>query len=229
MPLIIFDVNGTLLDPSAIDEALGLEAAAGVGLDSLDDAIFQSMTDALVGDYRPFPQYLKAALKRRLALAGHGLARLDDALDVAAQMPPFPDAAEALAKLRAGGLRIAALTNSARAGAERALRNAGLLGFFDELTGSDEVETYKPSPRMYERALAKQDASPADAWMVAAHGWDLVGAKRVGLQTAWISHKEQVLLETVPPPDVSGVSLLDVATAIIEVTTAQTPADRRGQ
>lgn len=216
--LVVFDVNGTLLDPGAIDRALALDDRHGLGVDALDDAVGQSMVDALAGAYRPFSDYLEAALRRRLTLAGHDLARLDAALQAAQRMPAFPDAAAALDRLRAAGFRIAALTNSPRAAAEQSLDAAGLLASFDELTGSDEAETYKPSPRMYELALTKGSVSAADAWMVAAHGWDLLGAKRAGLRTAWIAAKERILLDTVPRPDVSGASLTEVAEAIVGTT-----------
>jgi 2-haloacid dehalogenase len=54
--------------------------------------------------------------------------------------------------------------------------------------------------------------------MVAAHGWDLMGAKRVGLTTAWVSRKEGRLLATVPKPDVTGDDLLAAADRIVELS-----------
>jgi len=52
--------------------------------------------------------------------------------------------------------------------------------------------------------------------MVAAHGWDLMGAKRVGMITAWVSRKEGRLLSTLPEPDVIGDDLLSVANRILQ-------------
>jgi 2-haloacid dehalogenase len=47
--------------------------------------------------------------------------------------------------------------------------------------------------------------------MVAAHGWDLLGASRTGLRTGWVSRKERYPLETHPQPDASGTNLLALA------------------
>ena len=59
---IAFDLNGTLLDPSALLGA-GREQT---GRAALDDAVMQAMADTITGVHRPFPDYLKAALERRL-------------------------------------------------------------------------------------------------------------------------------------------------------------------
>ncbi|GAC1437611.1 MAG: hypothetical protein NVSMB51_12050 [Solirubrobacteraceae bacterium] len=221
MNTVTFDVNGTLLDPEAIDAALELPPGEGLAVRALDDAIAQSMTDALAGDHRPFSSYLVAALRRRLALGGLGESRLGAAREVAAAMPAYADALPALARLRGAGFRLAALSNSAREDAEWSLEHAGLREAFDCVTGSDEVGTFKPAPAMYERSLAKLGVPAAGAWMLAAHGWDLLGARRAGMRTAWVSRKELILLETVPEPDVRAASLLDAAKLIVAGASAR--------
>lgn len=50
--------------------------------------------------------------------------------------------------------------------------------------------------------------------MVAARGWDLLGAHHVGMRTAWISRGEGRLLDTLPAFDLAGADLLDVARAV---------------
>ena len=37
-------------------------------------------------------------------------------------------------------------------------------------------------------------ADPAGVVMVAAHWWDVLGASRAGLRTAWVARKEKVLM-----------------------------------
>jgi hypothetical protein len=56
---------------------------------------------------------------------------------------------------------------------------------------------------------------PAEIVLVSAHWWDVTGVKRVGLGTAWVSAKEQVLMPGSPAPDVQAPSLLDVAQGIV--------------
>jgi 2-haloacid dehalogenase len=218
MPLrwVLFDMNGTLLDPRGIAAALGPEEQhRGLVEESFKEALLQSMADTLSGGYRPLPEYLRAALERRLLLAGEGADRLDAAMQKASAMDPFPEAAEALDRLRAGGLELAVLTNSATDGAEASLERAGLRDRFAVVVGSDVVRVFKPHPDVYRHGLAAVGAEPAEACMVAAHGWDLMGARRVGLATAWVSRSERHVLATLPDPDVRADDLVGAATGIL--------------
>ncbi len=57
-------------------------------------------------------------------------------------------------------------------------------------------------------------AEPADATMVAAHWWDLRGAREVGMRVAWVARGEGALSSLLPDPDAQGADLLEVADAI---------------
>lgn len=213
---VLFDMNGTLLDPT------GLAAALGGGQEhrrmveeGFDEALLQSMADTMSGGYRPLPDYLRAALERRLLGSGEGTARLDAAMEKASAMDPFPEAADALDRLRDGDLELAVLTNSATASAEASLQRAGLRDRFAAVVGSDAVGVFKPHPDVYRRGLSEVGAEAGEACMVAAHGWDLMGARRVGLKTAWVSRKEGRLLATLPEPEVLADDLLGAANGIL--------------
>ncbi len=199
----LFDLNGTLLDPSGIGEPLGLGPEQSAA--AFDDAVTASMAETLSGGYRPLPGLVGAALRRRAEAAGRPLGGLEEALDRAAHMPAYPEAGDALATLRARGVHPGVLTNSPRAGAEEALEAAGLE--VDLVAGSDAVEAFKPDPRLYRHGLAAARAEPWEACLVAAHWWDLLGAARAGLRTAWVARKEEALFATVEP-DLSGRDLL---------------------
>jgi 2-haloacid dehalogenase len=59
------------------------------------------------------------------------------------------------------------------------------------------------------------DVDPADAWMVAAHAWDLAGARGVGMRTAWLSRLESRFDENFGAPDVTGNNLRDAMEKVI--------------
>lgn len=215
MTWVVFDLNGTLTDPASLEGALGGDGWSGLGEQVLDDAIAQAMTDSLAGDYRPFPDYLRAALRRRLALEQRPLGRVDEAMSAAAALAPHPEARQALNRLRDAGLELAVLTNSARRAAEATLAAAGLRGCFEHVMGSDDVRAYKPSAAMYAMAVERLSVPAQECWMAAAHGWDILGAATMGMRTAWVARKERLLLDTVPDPDVQGADLLEVAGHIL--------------
>jgi 2-haloacid dehalogenase len=211
---VLFDVNGTLLDPGGLT-ATWEGAPRGVGLRVLDDAVAQSMVDTMTGEFRPFADYLRSALAARAALLGLGDEAVSAGVEAAAALPPYPDAADALARLKLSGATLAAVTNSAADGARSALRGAGLLDCFHAVLGADAVGAYKPDPRVYTRALDSLGTPAAETWFVAGHWWDVAGAKRAGMRTVWIARDEGELLDTVPEPDVRAADLAGAAAALI--------------
>jgi len=59
-------------------------------------------------------------------------------------------------------------------------------------------------------------ASTAETCFVSTYWWDVAGAKRSGLHTAWVARRERSLLDTVPAPDYRGRDLAEVADAIVD-------------
>ena len=210
-PTIIFDLNGTLTDPAAIGAPW---QSPRLGLAVLRSAIESAMTDALTETYRPFSEHVAAAVGVQVQRHGLDPEHIEDATQAAARLPAFPDARPALEKLLAAEKRLAVLTNSGAASGEQTLEAAGLAGYFDAIIGVDAVDNVKPHRSTYDHALEVLDVSPDDALLVAAHGWDVTGAKRAGLATCWIERGEHHLIGTAPEPDIRAADLLDAARQI---------------
>lgn len=226
---VLFDLNGTLLDPGAIAAPLGgKEEDRRLVTEAFHDALLLMMADRLSGGaYRPLPEYLRASLERALRAADGDLDCLEAAMQRAAAMPPFPEAGSALSRLRAADLDVGVLTNSTTEAAERALAACGLRDRLEVVIGGDEVQTFKPDPRVYEHAVARLEVDPAQIVLVAAHGWDVMGAMRAGLRGAWIARGERWLVPIVPAPDATGDDLEDVAGEIVTLQTSGWPPARR--
>jgi FMN phosphatase YigB (HAD superfamily) len=112
---VLFDLNGTLLDPGGVGEPLGLSREGSLA--ALDDAIFGSMAETFSGSYRPLPHFLRAALVLRAGTESG----IEDAMERARAMPAYPDCTPALEQLGSAGVTTGVLTNSARETAEAAL------------------------------------------------------------------------------------------------------------
>lgn len=209
---VLFDVNGTLTDPSGLGEAWG---RPDLGARILRCAIETAMTDTLVGVHRPLAEHLRGALELEAERSGLDPRHLDDAADRATHLSPFDDAGPALDLLRDAGVEIAALTNSGAAAGRATLRAAGLLDRFDQVFGVEAVDAFKPDPRTYAHALAHLRAEPRDVVLVAAHGWDVAGAARSGLRTGFVSRGERALSPMTGVPDFRAPDLLGMARAIV--------------
>lgn len=195
MRAVLFDLNGTLLDPGDLAPALA-------------DALHLAHADGLTGTYRPLPEYLRAALEARSA------GGIDAAVARAARMPAFPDAEAAVRTLVGAGLRCGVLTNSAADAGRAALAAAGLGDVLDVVAGSDEAGAHKPDPRPYRLAAERLGLPAGEVCLVAAHWWDVLGAARAGLRTGWVA-RGQRLPATVPEPDARGDDLAGVAAALV--------------
>jgi 2-haloacid dehalogenase len=135
-------------------------------------------------------------------------------MERARAMPPYPDALEAVERLAAAGLHVGVLTNTPTENAEAALKGAGLRDALELVVGSDQTGAFKPHPRVYAGGVERTGEPAGEVCMVATHGWDLLGAHRAGMRTAWVRHKERVRYPTHPAADFEGDSLAEVAGAI---------------
>ena len=203
----IFDLNGTLVDPSVL-----LEPGA-LGVEALDEANMMAMVTVIAGRETTFKPLLDAALRRGLVRAGQDPSLAADALSRLAEMPAYPDVPEALGALRDGGFKLAVLTQSAADAAEAVLSNSGLRTYFDLVLSAPAAGAFKPEDLAYRYALEQVCAT--EAWFVAGHWWDVAGASFAGLRTAWISRTDIAYPDAMPAPDVSGPDLATVAARML--------------
>lgn len=210
---VLFDLNGTLFDLGGMARPLGGDPDSVALIETaLRETITLSMLETITGSFPPFPQMIEASLVAVLGRAGRG-DQVAAVLAAAREMDPYPEAAEAIGVLRAGGWRAGVLTNSATEAAEALIDRAGL--DLDPIVGTDQIGAYKPDPRVYTRGLEVAGTNPGETVLVSAHWWDALGAKRAGLRSAWVSRKERVRVAAEPAPDFIGEDLLDVAQAIV--------------
>ena len=218
---VLFDLNGTLVDPAVMAQPLGDSAAdEALVYDALDHAIEQAMVVTMTGSHAVFADLLRAGLRRRLSLAGRDPALADDALALVSTMPAFIDAPAALETLRGVGLEIGVLTQSSAEAADTVLRFAGLRDRMTVVISAPESGAFKPDPRPYRMALERIGAAGEEVALVAAHWWDVAGAKRAGLRTGWVARRDLFLPESVPEPDVRGRDLAEVAEGLARLRDA---------
>ncbi len=181
MEWVFFDLNGTLLDPSGMAQELGGgDEERRLVQGAFQEALLHAMADTLSGGYRPLSEHLRAALDRWLFVSGHETKALEPMMRRADAMDPFPDAEQALKRLGDAGLHVAVLTNSSAQSARSSLERAGLLDGVAAVIGSEEVRVYKPHPMVYRHGVEHVGVAPEKCYMVAAHGWDLMGLRKSG-------------------------------------------------
>lgn len=221
MPRVcVFDVNETLLDLVALDppfeRAFG---RPGVRREWFGQFLQSAFVSTITDTYVDFGTIGRAALEMVARRNGVEFAADDrDAiLGTMRTLPPHPEVAAALGRLRDGGLRLAALTNSTEAVATAQLTNAGLARFFERILSADAARRLKPAREPYEMAARELGVGIGELRLVAAHAWDITGALRAGAAAAFVARPGIVLDPLAPPPDIVGADLSEVADRILEV------------
>lgn len=202
--ILFFDVNETLLDTKELNQVVAQRLGnrperAEAWFTSL---LHHSLVESVTGSWHSFGDIAEAVLK--MTASRYGVTLPADATplaDIIAAMPAHPDAAAGLAALKQQGFTLVALTNSSATLAEKQLSSAGLAPLFTRTLSVEQVQVYKPDLRVYQWAMEEMGQHAAACMMVAAHGWDMGGAKRTGMKTAFVTRNGQVPYPLAPAPD----------------------------
>jgi 2-haloacid dehalogenase len=218
----VFDVNETLLDLGALDPHFErVFGDAGVRRAWFLQLLQSALVATVTGVYSDFGTIGTAALEMVAEREGVDLSEEDkqEILGGMRELPPHPEVAESLERLREAGLRMATLTNSTREVAEAQMENSGLRGYFEQILSADAVKRLKPAPEPYRMAAESLRVEMGQVRLIAAHSWDVAGALRAGCAAAFVARPGMVLDPLVERPDVVGVDLREVADRILEVET----------
>jgi 2-haloacid dehalogenase len=215
---IIFDVNETLLDMSALDplfaDAFGDK---GVRRTWFAQTIANALAATILGTYHDFGALQHAALEMTAKRRGVAIdpERVRRILRGVTALPPHGDVVAGLSRLRDDGFRLAVLTNSTLTAVEAQLESARLRAFFDVVLSADEVQRFKPAPEAYALATQRLDVAPRDVLFVAAHDWDIAGAMKAGFRAAFVSRHGTALNPLDAPPELSAPDIRSLAEKIV--------------
>lgn len=110
---------------------------------------------------------------------------------------------------------MAAFTQASQRVLDAQLRHAGLIHYFEQGISVADVRRFKPHLATYRYAAERMGVAPAQATLLAAHGWDVAGAQRAGLAAGFVARPGQTLYPLAPPPDYQGKTLVEVARQLI--------------
>ena len=215
---VTFDCDGTLIDwERGVIEALGPFLPPAIEGRVLAERYIAAEAEVEREAYRPYGEVLAVASGRLLAALGRPLPP-DRARVLPDSLPlwrPFPEAPEAIRAVRAGGRRMAILSNVDR---ELLARSIIRLGVEPDLTiTAEDCRSYKPAPGHWERFRALSGTSPAVTVHVAASLFhDIVPAAAQGYRTVFINRRGEPL----PPGGAAPTRTLPDLTALPNVIDA---------
>jgi pyrophosphatase PpaX len=179
-PVVLFDLDGTVIDSGAIilasmrhaaetvvggsytDDEL-MAAVGGPGLEAQMVALDPNRVDELVRVYREHNEPLHDTLST--------CAGMDDVLPV----------------LKERGHRLGIVTAKRRSTVDLAFRKLPIEHLFETVVGGDETTEHKPHPAPLLLALERLGARPEDAAYVGDSPFDMQAAKAAGLYAIGVS------------------------------------------
>jgi 2-haloacid dehalogenase len=214
----VFDAYGTLFDVFSVT-ALCEELFPGKG-----QALAQlwrvkqlqySLLRSLMGRHKDFWQLtgdglVHASESLKLDLTHERRTRLMEAY---LSLTAFPDVKPGLEALKQRGLRLAILSNGEPKMLEAAARSAGVFDLLDRIISVEEVQIFKPSPRVYRLGPERLNVNPTKLGFVSSNSWDVAGAASAGLITFWIQRSAG------EPPEELGFAADRVVSAITDLAT----------
>jgi len=218
LPLLVFDVNETLLDFRTIEplfeRIFGDRAVMRLWF---ADLILYSVALSIGDSYVPFTDIGSAVLKMLADTQGIGISDDDkgELKEAFSTMRPYPDVLEALPKLRDAGFRLFTLTNNLVEVQARQMEHGGITGLFERLFSVDIVKRHKPAPQVYAYVVGELGVKPSQLCLIACHTWDTLGAVAAGWEAALVKRVGNDVLGVGPQPQIVGADLMDVADQLI--------------
>jgi phosphoglycolate phosphatase len=178
MTIIVFDLDGTLIDSAPDIRAAANRMLAGEGLEPLDLATIVSF----VGN--GLPKLVERVMQARgIDMSRHGQltrATLDYyAAEPADRTRPYPGVEPALTALRAQGHRLGICTNKPETPARNILHRLNLNGYFEAVIGGDSLAMRKPDPEPLRHSF--RDLGAATGLYVGDSEVDAETAQRAGV------------------------------------------------
>ena len=179
-PVVLFDLDGTVVDSGAIilasmrhatREVLGreytdedlLKAVGGPGLEAQMAALAPDRADELVRVYRAHNEPLHDELE-----ACEGMVAV-------------------LERLREEGRRLGIVTAKRRSTAALAFERVPVAHLFEAVVGGDETERHKPHPEPLLLAAERMGADPAETAYVGDSPFDMRAAKAAGMHAIGVT------------------------------------------
>ena len=194
---LLFDTFGTVVDwrGSLIAEFTAWGEARGINAD------WAALVDAWRGAYRPSMDAVRnhpergfltldelqrqsvEPLAARLGITGLSQADFDHLTFGWHRLKPWSDSVPGLTRLKTKFV-ISPLSNGNVALMTNLSKHAGLP--WDLILCAEIFQRYKPDPEVYLGAAKLLGLKPEQVMMVAAHNYDLVAARSLGLKTAFV-------------------------------------------
>ena len=212
---IIFDVGDTLLEHYPSQKHIYAERLRYLGFDidgslekDIANAITKAANEQIIKEQNGTPRMSDEDFEVMLDKAALGCVNLDkdeaEYLDKLNNLPMpkqefriIHGTTEVLQILKDRGFRLGIVSNH-RVWLPDYLKEIGLSEFFETIVVSDIVGFEKPDIRIMQAALENLALNASDCLYVGDHAFDVLCAKKAGIDCVWVTEPDNTLPDSVP-------------------------------
>lgn len=211
--VIVFDVNETLSDLTPLRATF---AKFGAPDGTADTWFAETLRDGfaltVTGTKPSFTDLAMDVARGLLAPHVHDAgAAAEEVVHDFRNLSVHDDVVEGIDDLHTMHVRLVTLSNGTASVADDLLARAGIRDRFERLLSVDDAPRWKPAADAYRYAAEVCGVPIEDCLLAAAHPWDLHGAGRSGMRTAWVNRADRPYPRVFDPPDLEADSMVDLA------------------
>lgn len=222
---LTFDIFGTVLDLAGslvppTDEFLAQRGASVNGASFWVDwrnrqRIEQYQDNLLMLGHSGYLETCRRAFVYCLKLhrVDFSYADVAEFMQVYQNLQPYPDAVTGLKRL-ANRYSLVALSNGEQHFLEHLVAD-NIQVPFNKIISVEQVGVFKPHPAVYRRAARALDKEPAQIMMVAAHSFDILGARACGFRAAYVNRYGLPTDESPYQPDLEVKDFIELADRLL--------------
>ena len=218
MPIVVFDVYGTLLDVYSVQKLLEkIFPNKGKEISILwrDKQIEYTRLIAMSNKeilYKSFWQVTVDALDFSLKRLKVSCDQMDRKriLDSYLSLSVFSESFDVLSNLKEKKFTLAVLSNGNFEMLTTALNHSKIFNFFDNVFSAEKVFSYKIDPQVYGLVESHYGLSPDNYLLVSSNFWDITGGGWYGFKTFWVNRTNSPMENLGYSPNKVGNNLYDL-------------------
>jgi 2-haloacid dehalogenase len=191
----VFDAYGTLFDVNSA-AAQAKDALAGQWQALADTwrakQLQYTWLRALMNRHADFWQVTGDALDFAMASLNINDPSLRDRLmALYLRLDTYPEVKATLSRLKAGGMKLAILSNGSPKMLSSAVETSGISTLLDAVLSVEQVGIFKPHPSVYHLAMEQYAVSAEQICFLSSNAWDAYAAKAFGFHVVWCNRFRQ--------------------------------------
>ena len=205
--LVIFDVNQTMFSLTKVENIFKRNGLRKELVDQWFLSILkEGFSYSLSGKFVDFKTVSRNELKKIFLQSKIILKKnLDNLiLDSFRSLEIHSDIPVALSFFKQKKIKIITVTNGSKSNTQILLKKNKIDHLIDDCFSIDQFRKWKPHRDIYLSVCKLMKIEPKYSLMIAAHGWDINGAKLAGLKTAYITRYEKEISDFYLKPDFAG-------------------------